>query len=101
MFKTIAAGVISSLAFFLISESRAESTLPVGVYSTAQAERTESRVPLRKRVDAVKKRLVQDRQKFHECSARLDAAKAKKRMHTWKQIHFLEDCMRGLSAANG
>ena len=85
------------LTFFATLESSSAGTAPsVGGQSFAQAEKPVAapRRSIRTHFEAVKNRLSQDRQKFRECSLKLDDAKKKQRMRTWKQIDFLEDCMQ-------
>jgi hypothetical protein len=85
------------LTFFATLESSSARTAPsVGGQSFAQADKPVAapRRSIQTHFEAVKKRLSQDRQKFRECSLKLDDAKKKQRMRTWKQIDFLEDCMQ-------
>ena len=79
-----------------LESSLARTAPSVGGQSFAQADRPVAapRRSIRTHFEAVKKRLSQDRQKFRECSLKLDDAKKKQRMRTWKQIDFLEDCMQ-------
>ena len=97
MLKLIVSITAAGFAWFaLVEVSLAKDAVTPGSESSVQSTKpvTSSRLPLKVRFEAVKKRLARDRAKFQECNLKLEQAKEKRRMHIWKQIHFLEDCMR-------
>jgi hypothetical protein len=97
MLKLVVSVTAAGFAWLALAEvSLAKDAVTPGSEASVQSANPVASPPLalKAHFEAVKKRLAQDRAKFQECNAKLEQAKEKHRMHIWRQIHFLENCMR-------
>ena len=77
---------------FLASFAQAPAMAAPDTPPASRSERV--KVWTKQRLDAAKKRWAQNKEKFRDCSLKLDEEKKKKRMSLHAQGHFLDTCMR-------